>query len=208
MNSSKFKNIYIGIDPSLSGFGISIIDKNKNQIILDEFKADNHHNFILMCWSISNMYNDIFKKYEDYINEDTNIAQELPISSGINSGKLNALGMYFYNELGKYSKYANIYCYHPIKLKVFHHKRKYDKKDTMLVIEDILNIFKKYNYDIDIRFSRTKKNLNITNNEADSCMYAIKIFIDNNQNDTITKEILTKYPRFDKIVSLNEELGL
>lgn len=204
----KNKNVYIGIDPSLSGFGISIIDKNKNQIILDEFKADNHHNFILMCWSISNLYNVIFDKYKNYINEETTIAQELPISSGINSGKLNALGIHFYNELGKYSKYANIYCYHPIKLKVFHHKRKYDKKDTMTVIEDIFNIFKSHGYSIEIRYSRTKKSLNITNNEADASMYVIKTYINKNPDDQITKEILSKYPRFEKVISLNEELGI
>ena len=202
------KDTYLAIDPSLAGFGVSIIDKNKNQIILDEFKADNHHNFILMCWSISNLYNVIFDKYKDYIDKDTIIAQELPISSGINSGKLNALGIHFYTELGKYSKYENIYCYHPIKLKVFHHKRKYDKKDTMLVVEDIFNIFKDNGYTIDIRYSRTKKNLNITNNEADASMYAIKTYINKNPNDAITKEILEKYPRFEKVVSLNEELGL
>lgn len=160
-----------------------------------------------MCWSISNLYNNIFEKYKSYIDKETNIAQELPISSGINSGKLNALGMHFYNELGKYSKYTNIYCYHPIKLKVFHHKRKYDKKDTIRVIEDILEIFKKNNYNVDIRYSRTKKNLNITNNEADSFMYAIRLYMNKN-DDMITKEILDKYPRFEKIVSLNEELGM
>ena len=202
------KNIYIGADPSLSGFGISIIDKNKQEIILDEFKADNHHNFILMCWSISNLYTTIFNKYKDYINEDTTIAQELPLSAGINSGKLNALGIHFYNELGKYSKYTNIYCYHPIKLKVFHHKRKYDKKDTMTVIEDIFNIFKEHGYTIDIRYSRTKKNISITNNEADASMYAIKTYINKNPNSMITKEILNKYPRFENIVSLNEELNI
>lgn len=202
------KNIYIGADPSLSGFGISIIDKNKQEIILDEFKADNHHNFILMCWSISNLYTEIFNKYKDYINEDTTIAQELPLSAGINSGKLNALGIHFYNELGKYSKYTNIYCYHPIKLKVFHHKRKYDKKDTMTIIEDIFNIFKEHGYTIDIRYSRTKKNISITNNEADASMYAIKTYINKNPNSMITKEILNKYPRFENIVSLNEELNI
>lgn len=202
------KNIYIGLDPSLAGFGVSIIDKNKQNIILDEFKADNHHNFIMMCWSISNLFGDVFDKYKDYIDGNTNVAQELPISSGINSGKLNALGIYFYDKIGTLSKYQNIYCYHPIKLKVFHHKRKYDKKDTMTVVEDIFEIFKEHGYTVDIKYSRTKKNISITNNEADASMYAIKTYIDKNPDSMITKEILDKYPRFENITSLNKELGM
>lgn len=206
--NSGSQPIYFAIDPSLAGFGIAIIDKNTQTIILDELKADDHHNFIMMCWSIENMYNDLIEKYQEYINSNTYFAQELPIASGINSGKLNALGIFFYNKLGTFSKYQHIKVYHPIKLKVFHHKKKYDKKDTMNVISDILNIFKEHGYDIDIRYSRTKKSLQPTNNETDAMMYAIKTYIDRNIGSIISLKILEKYPRFDKITSLNEEQNI
>ena len=192
----------------MSGFGLAIIDKNSQKIILDEFKADDHHNFILMCWSIENMYNDFISKYNNYIYNDTYIAQELPISAGINSGKLNALGMFFYYRLGSLSKYERIRVYHPIKLKVFHHKKKYDKWDTIKVVEDLLEMFKEIGYSVDIRVSRTKKRVAITNNEADAMMYAIKIYIDRNPNALISKDIMKKYPRFEQIISLNEEKGI
>lgn len=201
--------IYVGLDPSLAGFGIAIIDKVDCEIILDELHSEDHHNFILMCWSIANMYNEFIDKYKKYISPGyTKIAQELPISAGINSGKLNALGIHFYNNLGTILKYEDIRVYHPIKLKVFHHKKKYDKQDTMIVIEDILKIMEDNGYKIDIRYSRTKKSIQITNNEADAMMYAIKTFIDNNPHNVATVDILDKYPNFSKLISLNEEKSI
>lgn len=205
MNSKWAQPVYVGLDPSLAGFGIAIINKNTQEIILDELKAFDHHNFIMMCWSIEDLYNGVYSRYKDYFDYKTYFAQELPISAGINSGKLNALGIFFYHKLGSLSKYENIRVYHPIKLKVFHHKKKYDKKDTITVVEDILERFKNIGYTVYIRKSRIKKKLAITSNEADSMMYAIKIYLDRNPEALISKEILQEYPRFETIISLNEE---
>lgn len=209
MDNSAHSNIYMGLDPSMAGFGIAVIDKVNNKIILDELSSDDHHNFILMCWAIANMYNEFLDKYKEYISfTSTRIAQELPISAGINSGKLNALGIYFYSNLGNRLKYENIRVYHPMKLKVFHHKKKYNKQDTIDVIEDILKICELNGYEIEIRKSRIKKNIEITNNEADAMMYAIKTFMDNNPHNVLTVDILDKYPNFKKIISLNEEKSI
>ena len=202
-------NIYIGLDPSLAGFGIAIIDKVEGTVILDELSGDDHHNFILMCWSIANMYNEFIEKYKSYISPGyTKIAQELPISAGINSGKLNALGIHFYTNLGSILKYEDIRVYHPIKLKVFHHKKKYDKKDTLEVIEDILEIMKLNGFKVMLMKSRLKKGEALTSNEADAMMYAIKTYIDNNPHSVLTVDILDKYPNFNKIISLNEEKNI
>lgn len=207
-SSNWIQPIYVGLDPSMSGFGVAIINKNTQEIILDELRADDHHNFVMMCWSIENMYNDFVSRYNDYVDIETQFAQELPISAGINSGKLNALGMFFYYKLGSLSKYSNIRVYHPIKLKVFHHKKKYDKWDTITVVEDILEMFEKIGYKVSIKISRTKKRVAITNNEADALMYAIKTYIDRNPDALISKDIMEKYPRFEQIISLNEEKGI
>lgn len=207
-SSNWIQPIYIGLDPSMSGFGIAIINKNTQEIILDELKSDDHHNFILMCWSIENMYNDFISRYNDYVDTETQFAQELPISAGINSGKLNALGIFFYHKFGSLSKYENIKVYHPIKLKVFHHKKKYDKWDTIKVVEDILEMFEKIGYKVTIKISRTKKKVAITNNEADAMMYAIKTYLDRNPDSLVSVDIKNKYPRFENIVSLNEEKGI
>ena len=150
------------------------------------------------------MYNEFVDTYKDYINEDTYIAQEAPISAGINAGKLNALGEHFYNKLGEISKYEKITTYHPIKLKLFHNKKGYNKKDTIDVVSNILEYLNTNGYTIDIRYSRIKKSVEITDGEADAFIYAMKIYLDNNDNN-ITKYILDKYPRFSVIESIESK---
>ena len=200
---SKY-NTFIALDPSLAAFGIAIIDENSKQIILDQRKADSHHDFVLMSWSIANLYNSIFNTYKTLINKkDTFIAQEAPIASGINSGKLNALGMYFYINLGSFSSYESIRTFHPIKLKVFHHKKSYNKKDTINVVTDILEYMESKGYSVKMTVSRTKKSLSITDGEADAFMYAIASYITYIDND-ISKYLWEKYPRFDVIKSIEE----
>jgi hypothetical protein len=199
---------YIGLDPSLAAFGIAIIDTMTQTIILDQMRADDHHDFILMCWSIANLWQDFESKYKYYIDsEDTHIAQEAPIASGINSGKLNALGLEFYLKCGASSSYERIRTYQPIKLKQFHTKRgikKYTKKDTIEVVENILEYLKEVGYNIDIRFSRTKRGTSITDGEADAFMYAIKTYIDKRPEAKTTRDILEMYPTLEYIQSLEE----
>ena len=195
---------FVGLDPSLSAFGIAVIDTDKKQIILDQRKADSHHDFVLMSWSIANLYNNIFDTYKKIFNDDkTFIAQEAPIASGINSGKLNALGMYFYINLGSLSSYESIRTFHPIKLKVFHHKKKYDKKDTIDVVTDILEYLEENGYKVSLTVSRTKKSLSITDGEADAFMYAIASMI-KYQDNSITRELWNRYNRFDVFTSIEE----
>lgn len=205
MEVSKY---YIGLDPSMAAFGIAVIDTENKVIILDQMEADSHHDFVLMCWAISNLWNDFKEKYGNYIElEETYVAQEAPISSGINSGKLNALGYAFFNNIGYYHSFKNIRTYHPMKLKSFHHKKGYTKKDTIEVVERILDYFKSIGYQIDIRYSRTKKTLNISDGEADAFIYAVKTYIDKNLNTDITNALLDMYPRFLVIESIEENKG-
>lgn len=200
------KTNYIGLDPSMAAFGVAIIDTNTKTIILDQFKSDNHHNFVFMSWAITNMFNEIKNKYKEYINEDTIISQEAPISAGINAGKLNALGYCFYTGFGFESKYKNIKTYHPMKLKVFHHKKGYSKNDTIKVVEDILNIMQSMGYTLKVEKSAHKKDIKITDGEADAFMYCFKSLIDNNNEQDIIKDVLDKYPRFEFITSIEESM--
>lgn len=196
---------YIGLDPSFSHFGVAIIDTLTQTIYLDDLTADNHHNFVLMSWSIANLWNEFKGKYQYFLFDDrTHIAQEAPIASGINSGKLNALGLYFYLEAGKESSYSQIRTYHPMKLKSFHHKKKYTKKDTIAVVEDILEYMESVGYKVKVVKSRTKKSLNITDGEADAFMYAMTSYINNRPDAKTTEHILEKYPRFEVFKSIEE----
>lgn len=161
-----------------------------------------------MSWSIANLYDTFLGKYQYFLYEpDTYIAQEAPIASGINSGKLNALGMYFYIEAGKESDYNRIETYHPMKLKSFHHKKKYTKQDTISVVEDIIEYLEGVGYSVKVVKSRTKKSLNITDGEADSFMYAITSYMKHRPEAQTTKDILAKYPRFEVFKSIEEGMN-
>ena len=196
---------YIGLDPSFAHFGIAIIDTKTQTIFLDDMKADNHHNFVLMSWSIANIFNDFYDKYNYFLDsKDTYIAQEAPISSGINSGKLNALGLYFYLECGKSSSYDKINTYHPMKLKSFHHKKGYTKQDTIDVVNKIIEYLESVGYSTKVIKSRTKKNLNITDGEADAFMYAIVTYIKYRPEAKTTKDILEMFPRFSVFESIED----
>lgn len=204
----KMGSCYIGLDPSLAAFGVAVIDTKTQTIILDQFKADDHHDFILMSWAVENMWNDFKNKYKLYIySEDTYIAQEAPIASGINSGKLNALGFRFYIGCGEVSSYERIRTYQPIKLKQFHTRRgikKYTKKDTIEVVEKILEYLKSVGYTVEINYSRTKKSLSITDGEADAFIYAIKTYMDHRPEAKTTEDIYALYPTLEVIKSLEE----
>ena len=52
---------YVGLDPSLAAFGIAIIDTKTQTIYLDQIKSDDHHNFVLMSWSIVNLFEEFRK---------------------------------------------------------------------------------------------------------------------------------------------------
>lgn len=196
---------YVGLDPSLAAFGIAVIDTKTQTIYLDQIKSDDHHNFVLMSWSIANLFEEFRSKYQYFLDDDeTYIAQEAPISSGINSGKLNALGLYFYINCGERSSYGQIKTYHPIKLKLFHHKKGYSKQDTISVVNDLLEMFEDIGYSVKVVKSRTKKTLTITDGEADAFMYAVKMYLDCRPEAIMSKKILEKYPRFNVFVSIEE----
>ena len=198
---------YIGLDPSFAHFGVTIIDTRSQIIYLDDLTADNHHNFVLMSWSVANLYETFRDKYNVYIDSpETYIAQEAPIASGINSGKLNALGIYFYIKLGEMSDYGQINTYHPMKLKSFHHKKKYTKHDTIEVVEDIIKYLELEGYTIKVVKSRTKKFLSITDGEADSFMYAITTYIKCRPESRLTKDLLNMFPRFSVFESIEESM--
>ena len=184
--------------------GLAIIDTKTQTIYLDDLTADDHHNFILMNWSIYNLLNLFKYKYDCFLTDETYIAQEAPISSGINSGKLNSLGTVFYLELGKDSNYDRINTYHPMKLKSFHHKKNYTKKDTIEVVEKIMEYLESIGYSVKVVKSRTKKELNITDGEADAFMYAIVCYMKNRPEVKVTKDIMEMYPRFGVFRSIEE----
>ena len=152
---------------------------------MDDIAADNHHNFVLMSWSIANLYDQFLGKYQYFLcDEGTYIAQEAPIASGINSGKLNALGMYFYIKAGEESAYNRIQTYHPMKLKSFHHKKKYTKQDTIEVVNKIIEYL-----------------------EADSFMYAITTYMKCRPEAKTTQDILEMYPRFSVFESIEDTMS-
>ena len=74
----------------------------------------------------------------------------------------------------------------------------------MEVVNKILDYLKSVGYTIDIRVSRTKKTLSITDGEADAFIYAIKTYMDHRPDAKTTKDIMDMYPTFEIIKSLEE----
>lgn len=194
---------FIGLDPSLAHFGIVIIDTKSKQIILDDIGQPKGNDFMFTAWSIANLYNEFKDKYEKLIDEETLIAQEAPIQVGLMAAHLFSLGVYFYLNLGSYSDFKNIKTYHVMKLRKFH-KKKYDKKDTIEVVDNILKIFEEDGYKIYVVKSRTKKTLSITDGEADAFMYAIANYVLNIKNK-LSKKVLALYPNLELITSIEED---
>lgn len=201
-------SFYIGLDPSFAHFGVAIIDTKTQTIFLDDLAADNHHNFVLMSWSIANLFEEFKEKYQYFLlDKETYIAQEAPIASGINSGKLNALGLYFYLECGKENSYKQIRTYHPMKLKSFHHKKSYTKQDTIDVVNKIIEYLESVGYSVKVIKSRTKKNLNITDGEADAFMYAINEYMRCRPEAKTTEDIMNMFPRFSVFESIEDGMS-
>ena len=113
---SSYKR-FIGLDPSLAHYGISIIDTKSKQIILDDIGQPKGNDFMMTSWSIANLYNEFNDKYNKLIDEETIIAQEAPIQVGLMAAHLFSLGVYFYLNLGSKSDFKNIKTYHVAKLR-------------------------------------------------------------------------------------------
>ena len=193
----KKYDCFVGIDPSYKGLGITIID-NKNKILtFKELSVDVKHGaFAEIAKACEDMVDKFLTENKDIIKSSALIGMEIPPVSGMYAVKLWALDIYLYNNIIMNDKYLFNVPY----LKYINGKYT-GKKDTMKMIDNILKVFKDNDYKINQTLLNKKgKPRKLTNNQCDSFIYAIRMFVkytyDNGIEDDMLPEIININDRF------------
>ena len=194
---SKKYNYFVGIDPSYKGLGISIIDNINKTITFKELSVDVKHGaFAEIAAAAEEMVDLFLTENKEIIRVDAVIGMEIPPVTGMYAVKLWALDTMLYNSLIMNDKYLFNVPY----LK-FINKKYTSKKDTMKMIDDILLEFKDHNYTIVQTLTNKKgKPRKLTNNECDSFLYALRMYVkyyyDNGIEDEVLPFIININPLF------------
>ena len=194
---SKKYNYFVGIDPSYKGLGISIIDNINKTITFKELSVDVKHGaFAEIAAAAEEMVDLFLTENKEIIRVDAVIGMEIPPVTGMYAVKLWALDTMLYNNLIMTDKYLFNVPY----LK-FINKKYTSKKDTMKMIDDILLEFKDHNYTIVQTLTNKKgKPRKLTNNECDSFLYALRMYVkyyyDNGIEDEVLPFIININPLF------------
>lgn len=192
------RSIYIGLDPSFTCYGVSVIDGDNKLIYFNSFKnSPGSKKIKFLSWASYNLVTEI----EEWLNKmyllkaDTYIGQEAPVphAPGSSTQMLYILGAFTYVRLGGYSSYERINTYNVYSIRRIHNNSKYTKKDTIKVVEAILEHFKAHSY---TTYINTKT---FNDGEADAFIYALKEFLLDSKDDELIDEILEVYPEFLKI---------
>lgn len=190
---------FIGADPSFSGFGFSQINLDNKTVWFREFSVDVKHGAFAEIAEASVAMVDILEKEIDAMSAW--VGMEIPPVSGMYAVKLWALDSRVYWHLR--GETENIWLFNVPYLKFINSKygKNYSKKDTMKMIEDILEIFKEYKFEIiqDLKDKRGKPR-KLTSNECDSFLYCIRIFVkyslEYGKNADLVSEILNINEKF------------
>ena len=192
----RFK-YYIGFDPSFTCFGVSVIDTENKVIDLSSYKmSPGSKKLKLVTWASLNITDEI-KNYlssKGYIKEDFFIAQESPAprAPGASLPMLWVLGSTVYTIFGGLSYFENIDLYNVMTMRTLHNNKKHDKKDTMKIVENILNILEnRFGYKV----IYSKK---YDDGMSDAFIYSLLSYIKFNE-DELSNVILELYPQLKKI---------
>ena len=194
---NKKYNYFVGIDPSYKGLGISIIDNINKTITFKELSVDVKHGaFAEIAAAAEEMVDLFLTENKEIIRVDAVIGMEIPPVTGMYAVKLWALDTMLYNSIIMNDKYLFNVPY----LK-FINKKYTSKKDTMKMIDDILLEFKDHNYTIIQTLTNKKgKPRKLTNNECDSFLYALRMYVkyyyDNGIEDEVLPFIININPLF------------
>ena len=189
--------LYIGFDPSFTCIGVAVLDTENRFIDLSSYKlSPGSKKLKLITWASLNIVGDI-KSYlsnKEYLKDTTYIAQESPAprAPGSSLSMLWVLGSTVFREFGSLSYYERISLYNVMSMRQLHNNKKHTKKDTMLIVSNILDILQKeFNYEVYI----DKK---FDDGMADAFIYALVSYIRFNE-DELSKRITEKYPSLLKI---------
>lgn len=205
--------MYVGLDPSFTGCGISIIHQDLKRV---EFLEESVELDKKSTWIKFEAINKMASRVQTLIGVRCNsdaffIGQEISTAyTGWFVAELFGLAYAINKALLELDPPVyNLYSQEYIK---FIHGHKRTKEDTIFLIEDkILPIFKKYNYSIDIQKTemtstgvkeegknRYIRRETITNNEADSFIYALRQFVKYSTESDLVNELLEVCPLLAK----------
>lgn len=205
MNRKNY-NYFVGVDPSFTGLGLSIIDEKNKKITFKELSVDVKHGaFAEIAEASEEMVRLFLSEANEIIRVDAVIGMEIPPVTGMYAVKLWALDTHLYNSLIMNDKYLFNVPY----LKFIN--KKYDsKKDTKEMISRIIEVFKDNGYEV-IQTLKDKrgKDRKLTSNQYDSFIYAIRMFVKYYYEKGITNPMLAEIINInDRFLEVKEtELG-
>ena len=188
--------LFYGIDPSFVGFGLSEINLDNKVIWFREFSVDVKHGAFAEITEAAVLMEHILDEKTNFMSSE--VGMEIPPVSGMYAVKLWALDSRVYDHVS--SEANNVWLFNVPYLKFINGKTN-SKKDTMKMIDDILDVFKSNKFEIiqDLKDKRGKDR-KLTSNECDSFLYCIRVFVkyslENGVNGEIVQEILNVNDKF------------
>ena len=184
------------IEPSFTGFGLSEINLDKKEVWFREFSVDVKHGAFAEITEAAVDMETILMNKVDF--GASIVGMEIPPVSGMYAVKLWALDSRIYNYIKLYTD--DIWLFN-VPYLTFINGKKNSKKDTMKMIDDILDIFKSYDFTIKQELKDKRgKDRKLTSNECDSFLYCIRVFVkyslENGVNAELVQEILNLNERF------------
>ena len=155
--------------------------------------------FIAIANACLDMITQLLFDHIELVEETSLIGMETPPVMARFTEKLWSLDTLLYRTLYK------PYVFNVAYIKFIHGTSKYNKKDTINLINEIIQIFIDNGYKINQLFcsEKTGKPRKMTDNESDATVYAVRMFIkyhlENNIESKIVDEILKINPRFKEI---------
>lgn len=188
--------LFFGCDPSFNGFGLSEISLDNRVVWFREFSVDVKHGAFAEITEAAVEMEHILDAETNFMSSE--VGMEIPPVSGMYTVKLWALDSRVYNHIKQEAN--NVWLFNVPYLKFINGKTN-SKKDTMKMIDDILDVFKSNKFEIiqDLKDKRGKDR-KLTSNECDSFLYCIRVFVkyslENGVNGEIVQEILNINDKF------------
>ena len=192
-------NLFFGIDPSFVGFGLSEINLEEKRVRFREFSVDVKHGAFAEITEAAVEMETILMNEVDF--GASIVGMEIPPVSGMYAVKLWALDSRVYDRVKLFTDDVWLFNVPYLKFINSTNTKNYSKKDTMKMIDDILDVFKSNKFEIiqDLKDKRGKDR-KLTSNECDSFLYCVRVFVkyslENGVNGEIVQEILNVNERF------------
>ena len=184
--------IIVGSDPSYSAYGISIIDTISKEIITNVIETTlGKQEFYNICVKSKEQVDKVieFLRKQSFPNIEFSLdvvfGMENALPFAFNATSLTALDVLLFHRFGE----VRTALFNPTYLTYL--MGKHTKRDSVNLANNLLSIFEKHDYKHSKQFSKK-----LTDGEAESFIYACRMFCRTFPNNEITKDILQLQPLF------------